>query len=136
VRLFDDSPVEGVRVLAIDRDLRSEQELGTNQTDNQGLYEIRYSSGQFLKAEKDSADLVVKAFAADGSLLAASPVQFNAPSSAEVDITKSFSRGAAREHASASFSNEGGIIREISYQLPSSSDPTRECGVDSLSYTT
>ena len=42
---------------------------------------------KFLKAEKGSADLVVKVFAADGSLLAASPVLFNAPPSAEVDIT-------------------------------------------------
>src|SRR4029453_12531784 len=51
------------------------------------VYEIRYSSRQFLKAEKRSADVVVKAFATDGSLLAVSPVLFNAPPSAEVDLT-------------------------------------------------
>lgn len=87
VRLFDQSSAIGLRVSAFDRDLRNEQELGRNQTDKQGFYQIRYSPSQFLKAEKGSADLVVKALAADGSLLAASPVLFNAPSSATVDVT-------------------------------------------------
>src|SRR5262245_6436300 len=85
VRFADGSPATKLKVSAFDRDLRNEQELGQSQTDGEGFYEIRYSSRQFLKAEKGSADLVVKVFATDGSLLASSPVMFNAPPLAEVD---------------------------------------------------
>src|SRR2546425_9712510 len=42
---------------------------------------------QFRRAEKDSADLVVRALSADARELVASPVLFNAPPSAEVDLT-------------------------------------------------
>jgi hypothetical protein len=87
VRLFDGFPATGVTVSAFDRDLRSEQPLGQSQTDREGFYQIQYSARQFRKAEKGSADLAVKAFAADGSLLAASPVFFNAPFVTEVDLT-------------------------------------------------
>jgi hypothetical protein len=69
VRFFDDSSAVGVKVSAFNRDLRSEQELAQSQTNKRGFYEIRYSSRPFLKAER-SADLVVKAFATHGSLLA------------------------------------------------------------------
>lgn len=87
VRLADDSPVKEIKVVAFDRDLRSEQLLGQSQTDKQGFYQIGYSPRQFRKAEKGSADLVVKAFAADDSLLAVSPVLFNAPLVAEINLT-------------------------------------------------
>lgn len=87
VRFLDGFPSVGVTVSAFDRDLRTEQALGQSETDGRGGYQIEYSERQLRKAEKGSADLVVKAFAADGSLLAASPVLFNAPPSAEVDIT-------------------------------------------------
>ncbi|MHC1764914.1 MAG: hypothetical protein AB9869_11530 [Verrucomicrobiia bacterium] len=86
VRLSDESPVVGFKVSAFDRDIRTEQELGQSKTDKQGLYQIGYSARQFLKADKGSADLVVKAFADDGSLLAASTVLFNAPTVAEVNL--------------------------------------------------
>ena len=87
VRLADGSPAAGVKVSAFDRDLRVEQLLGQSQTNRDGSYRIQYSADAFTKAEGGSADLVVKAFASDGSLLAASPVLFNAPPSAEVDLT-------------------------------------------------
>ena len=87
VRLFDGSPAAGIQVSAFDRDLRDEQELGQSQTDKQGFYQIGYTAGQFLKAERGNADLVVKAFAANGSLLATSPVLFNAPVVAETNLT-------------------------------------------------
>src|SRR5262249_10242762 len=45
------------------------------------------SADQFRNAEKGSADLVVKAVAADGSLLVSSAVLFNAPQIAEVNLT-------------------------------------------------
>lgn len=87
IRLADSSPASAVMVSAFDRDLRNEQLLGQTQTDTKGFYQIAYSARQFRKQEKGSADLIIKAFAASGSLLAASPILFNAPSVAEVNLT-------------------------------------------------
>ncbi|HYS49661.1 MAG TPA: peptidoglycan-binding protein, partial [Xanthobacteraceae bacterium] len=86
VRLADGTPLPRIKVSAFDRDLRSEQPLGEAETDAAGLYQIRYGEPQFRAAELGSADLVVKAFAADGALLASSPIVFNAPALAEVDL--------------------------------------------------
>jgi hypothetical protein len=87
IRLADGSPAFGINVSAYDRDLRTEQLLGQSQTERDGSYRIQYSADAFTKAEAGSADLVVKAFAADGSLLTASGVLFNAPTSAVIDVT-------------------------------------------------
>src|SRR6266487_641450 len=76
----------GLVVRAFDRDLRAEELLGETTTDK-GRYQIRYGPDQASGAEEGSADLVVKAFDANGSLLVASPVLFNAPPLAEVDLT-------------------------------------------------
>src|SRR5581483_9729741 len=77
----------GITVQAFDRDLRSEQALGTAQTDPKGFYQIEYSPRQFTNREKDSADLVIKAFSPAGASLAESPILFNAPPDAELDLT-------------------------------------------------
>src|SRR5262245_62037081 len=53
----DGKPIADVAVAAFDRDLRSEQQLGSEVTDADGKYEIRYTSDQFRRAEKASADL-------------------------------------------------------------------------------
>lgn len=74
-------------VRVFDRDLRSEELLGDSPTDGAGHYEIRYSADQFLHHEEGSADLIVKAFDAGGVLLASSPILFNAPASAHIDLT-------------------------------------------------
>jgi hypothetical protein len=94
-------------VRAFDRDLRSEERLGECATDAAGRYEIRYRAEQFRRREKGSADLVIKVFPADNSPLAVlarrpsspdgtlqaaaplavSPVRFNAPAVAEIDLT-------------------------------------------------
>jgi peptidoglycan hydrolase-like protein with peptidoglycan-binding domain len=87
IRQADGSPLVGAIARAFDLDLRSEQLLGQTQTDNQGFYQIQYSSHQFNKQEKGNADLVVKALKTDDSLLAASPIWFNAPAIAEVNLT-------------------------------------------------
>jgi peptidoglycan hydrolase-like protein with peptidoglycan-binding domain len=60
VRRIDGVPVGGVLVSAFDRDLRNEQALGRSQTDKQGFYQIQYTTDQFSRAERGSADLVVK----------------------------------------------------------------------------
>jgi hypothetical protein len=87
VRLADGFPARGLLIAAFDRDLRSEQKLGTTRTNNDGRYSIQYSASQFENPEVGSADLVIKALAADGALLAASTVLFNAPPVAELDLT-------------------------------------------------
>ena len=86
IRTADGEPLASAIARAFDLDLRREENLGEGITDQVGRYEIRYSPTQFRRSEKGSADLVVKAFAADGSALAASPVLFNAPQSAEIDL--------------------------------------------------
>jgi hypothetical protein len=87
VKLADGSPARGLIAAAFDRDLRNEQRLGTTRTDEDGRYRIPYSASQFQTQEAGSADLVIKALAADGSVLAVSPVLFNAPPSAELNLT-------------------------------------------------
>ncbi len=87
VSLADGSSAVGVKVVAVDRDLRREQGLGEAQTDRSGAYRIEYSERHLLSREHGVADLVVKALDADGSILVASPVLFNAPQEAKVDLT-------------------------------------------------
>lgn len=86
VRLADGSPLAGVTVQAVDKDLRTEQRLGRTVTDAGGGYSIRYTAAQFSRAEYDTADLIVRGFTAEGKLLAASPIIFNAPRIATVDL--------------------------------------------------
>jgi peptidoglycan hydrolase-like protein with peptidoglycan-binding domain len=86
VHLVDarNTPLVGAIVEAVDLDLRGEQTLGNTKTDQEGFYQIRYSSQQFRRAEKRSADLIVKAFhsnpllAGPPILIASSPTIFNA----------------------------------------------------------
>jgi hypothetical protein len=87
VRFFDGFPAAGILISAFDRDLRHEQLLGQTQTNRKGAYQIHYAERQFQSVEKGSADLVVKASTVEGALLVASPVVFNAPLIAEVDLT-------------------------------------------------
>ncbi|MEK6281256.1 MAG: neuraminidase-like domain-containing protein [Acidobacteriota bacterium] len=77
-----------ILVIAIDRDLRREQELGQATTDERGFYRIKYFTSDFIRTEKGSADLVVKVRSpALGERAFASPVLFNAPPDATVDVT-------------------------------------------------
>lgn len=77
-----------VLVNAFHRDLRGEQALGETHTNSEGSYQIFYTTDQFQNTEADGPNLVVKARAADGSLLlSASAVLFNAPRIALVDLT-------------------------------------------------
>ena len=86
IRLADGSPADGVTASAFDRDLRFDQLLGDYKTGRTGYYQIEYSSRQIRDRERGTADLVVKAFAADDSLLATSEVLFNAPLQADIDL--------------------------------------------------
>jgi hypothetical protein len=80
-------PAEGIKVAAFDRDLRNEEPLGESYTDRDGSYRIEYLERQFLNAERGSADLVVKVLDANGQVLVASPVLFNAPPDATIHHT-------------------------------------------------
>ncbi len=95
VRHPDARPAPDLRIQAFDRDLRSEELLGEARTDRGGAYRIGYSASQIRKRERGAADLVVKAIGADGALLVASPVTFNAPPRAEIDLKIPRGRGPA-----------------------------------------
>ncbi len=90
----DGRPVTGIVIRAVDQDLRSEQPLGPHApgfreestTDDSGHYKIPYSREQFARAEDDTADLIVRANGADGEVAVASPVMFNAPPVAVIDL--------------------------------------------------
>jgi len=74
-----------ITVRVYDRDLRSEQLLGSTNTAD-GKYEVRYRKAQFRKAEKDAADIVVKVLDRAGTELYKSNIFYNAPDELEVNI--------------------------------------------------
>lgn len=100
VRRTDGSPVAGARMQAADVDLRTEQILGEAQTNTNGHYEIHFDRGKFARAEADGPDLQVRVLGAAPSTavdvvavpskvpvaLASSPIVFNAPADAIVDL--------------------------------------------------
>ncbi|WP_373498723.1 neuraminidase-like domain-containing protein [Desulfococcus sp.] len=98
VTLTDGTPVPNLRVVAIDRDFRAEQVLGEARTDDQGRYRIAYCAADAVRAEKGSADVGVRVFAADGETLLLKPtsrdVVMNAPVEARIDVTVSLPEGA------------------------------------------
>jgi hypothetical protein len=78
VHLSDGSPFAGLTVRAFDRDLRGEELLGETTTDENGQYEITYSATQFRRAEKSSADIIVRAYEKGSKLVTESQIIFNA----------------------------------------------------------
>lgn len=78
-------PLQGVTVAAFDRDLRNEQPLGSAAA-REGRYEIRYSRSQFHRAEKGSADLVLKVLGSDGKAIYQTPVYYNVSDEQEINI--------------------------------------------------
>jgi hypothetical protein len=55
-------------VKAFDRDMRSEEPLEDTKTHACGYYEIFYTAEQFRRAEKGTADLIVRAYDAQGEM--------------------------------------------------------------------
>ena len=93
VRLMDNTPVPNVTVQAFDRDLRSRELLGQTTTNVNGYYEIFYTRNQFIRAEKQTADLIVVAvepipagMVARSRTLAESATLFNAPRIAKINL--------------------------------------------------
>ncbi len=87
IRQADGSKFVGVTVRAFDRVLRREELLGQTQTNKEGFYKIQYSPLRFRKQEKGNADLIVKVLNPNNLILATSPILFNAPPIAEIDLT-------------------------------------------------
>lgn len=81
----DGLPIVGATVIAVDVDLRRMEELGKTKTDSGGEYEVRYAASKFTRAEKASADVLVRALLGD-KRLAESPVSFNAPAELRIDL--------------------------------------------------
>ncbi|MBW8876246.1 MAG: peptidoglycan-binding protein [Acidobacteria bacterium] len=79
-------PLNDVIVQAVDRDLRHEQPLGSVVVKD-GRYEIRYHRSQFVKAEKDSADLVMKVLGSEGEEQYRTPIHYNVPDEVEINIS-------------------------------------------------
>jgi len=71
VKRSDEEPGSGLTVKVYDRNLRSEQHLGTATTDQEGHYKIAYSPDAFRRAEKEDADLRLKVFNDSGRELGA-----------------------------------------------------------------
>jgi hypothetical protein len=83
----DGKPRRQARGRVFDKDMRSEELLGEFVTDHLGQYFVGYAPKQFGRAEKASADLVVRIYAPSGRELAASPIRFNAGPAETIDIT-------------------------------------------------
>lgn len=94
-------------VRAVDKDLRNEEPLGHSVTDQAGRYEIAYTRQQFSRAEKDGADLIVRAFNRAGSELGRSEITFNAPAEAIVNFK-------ARREADRQLSEFEKLLTELS----------------------
>ena len=89
----DGRPIAGATILAVDVDLRRTQDLGKPATtDSGGEYEVRYAASNFTRAEKASADVLVRALLGD-QRLAESAVNFNAPAEFRVDLASSRRHG-------------------------------------------
>ena len=88
----DGMPIVGATIFAVDVDLRRTEVLGQTKTDSGGDYEIRYAASKFTRAEKASADILVRAVLGDQKL-AESGVTFNAPVELEVDLASTSHRG-------------------------------------------
>jgi hypothetical protein len=73
-------------VKAFDRDMRSGEPLGDAKTDACGYYEIFYTADQFRRAEKGTADLIVRAYDAQGEIMGAFDTLFDAPLVATIDL--------------------------------------------------
>ena len=87
-------PVKDKTVKAFDKELRSQKQMGTDITKQSGEYLIFYKFDDFDDDnEKYRADLFVQVFESDGTLLATSPIIFNAGKVELVNFTIGNSHG-------------------------------------------
>ncbi len=80
------APMAGVTVNAFDRDLRTEQLVGTARTDAKGFYKLKYDAGKFAQAENKSCDILIRVQRSARVILGESPVYFNVPQNFILDF--------------------------------------------------
>ena len=80
-------PAPQTKVAAFDKDLQSEQLLGEVMTDDRGTYIIEYSRDLLLGPVRGSANLVVRAYDIDDSLIGESSVQYGVRGEVTIDLT-------------------------------------------------
>ena len=95
----DATPIVGATVIAMDVDLRSTEELGQTTTDSGGEYEVRYAASRFARAEKASADVVVRVVLDDKTASSRRSPSTRRPSCASTSRRRN---GAARPNSSSS----------------------------------
>jgi Tc toxin complex TcA C-terminal TcB-binding domain/ABC toxin N-terminal region/Neuraminidase-like domain/Salmonella virulence plasmid 28.1kDa A protein len=87
VQYADGRLAAGVLVRAFDKDLRSEEFLGDDTTDEHALYLIKYTADKFLRAENGNADLRIAVYEPGGRELVTSDIQFNAAPEITINLT-------------------------------------------------
>src|SRR5215213_2163396 len=86
-------PQDNLTIRVLDKDLRTEQLIEETKTNKGGEYSVFYKSDKFADAEKDRADLFVRVLNSAGTVLATSPVIFNAGKFEIVNFTIGEARG-------------------------------------------
>ena len=82
------SPAFGATVRVYDKDFRSEELLGEAVVEEtSGRYLVTYTVEQYRRSEQKTADLQVRAIAADGARRVQSAITFNARDEERVDLT-------------------------------------------------
>ena len=79
-------PMPGVTVRAFDEMLRHEAQLGQATTDAQGHYLILYAMSQLAHKGGRPADLLVRAYDAQKTVIAQSAILFRAPEEAQINV--------------------------------------------------
>lgn len=105
------SPAAGLTVHISDRDLRKEEKLGDTTVDKAGYYCCQYLATQFLRAEKGSADLVVRVLKGKDVLYEPTmdTIAFNAPDLAIISIA--LTKG--NDHVDDEFTNIVHTVRPL-----------------------
>ncbi|MEE9356701.1 MAG: neuraminidase-like domain-containing protein [Methylococcaceae bacterium] len=80
------TPLKDIILLAHDKDLRTEQELGKSVTNQLGEYAIFYDRSSFTRAEKGSADLILTATDQQTGASTSTDILFNAPHVVIIDL--------------------------------------------------
>lgn len=80
-------PMGGVTIKAVDKDIRTEQPLGTPAvTDASGSFQVNYAAKDFASTDLLAADVVLRVFGKDEKQLWESEIFYNAPAELRVDI--------------------------------------------------
>lgn len=101
------APVAGARVEAFDQGPAGEQSLGEAPTDARGAFVVVYSADQLRELGKDAADLLLRAFDAQGQVIASSAL---IPAAAP-DVTVNLVLGAGEAPAEPPFVVRGVVRR-------------------------